>query len=393
MRSYVSLFYAIILMHNITFGMTEGELCLKSREIHKKECIKAYICLQEKSVCDTTTSCCYQNKSCCIDSTGCCKNPQICCGDISHGCTTNELSCIQYNKTRSGISVTNVKNINNDIYVNWIIQKTEQDKSFVNARYWSNATTALHFAASKGNVHACEKLLQLGADVNAKSLHKTALHIAITKEVVKILLNWKAKIEIQDDNGFTPLLYHVTKNHIDIVRCLLNHGANIQRIDLKGWNVLHHAGHNNVAPELVSLLLRRGAMSSQFATYTKILPIELMNKDNVKSFEKYGYVIFDIMVNEIFLLKSDKMIKQLKTIFDVKKSSQYAEIFRKIINICCFNTSNLKKREYKKQMVKTIGTGEIIFRYPSYELLCDVFTTRSIKTLLEFAAQFTENLR
>ena len=58
----------------------------------------------------------------------------------------------------------------------------------------------------------------------------TPLHEAIILdniEMVKLLLQQGAEIEVKDQNSYTPLLLASYHNRIEIMEILLNHGANV----------------------------------------------------------------------------------------------------------------------------------------------------------------------
>lgn len=45
-------------------------------------------------------------------------------------------------------------------------------------------------------------------------------------EIVKVLVEHGATVNIQSQNGFTPLYMAAQENHDSVVRFLLSHGAN-----------------------------------------------------------------------------------------------------------------------------------------------------------------------
>ena len=56
----------------------------------------------------------------------------------------------------------------------------------------------------------------------------TALHIASLagqEEIVKILVQTRAKVNVQSQNGFTPLYMAAQENHANVVKFLLSNGA------------------------------------------------------------------------------------------------------------------------------------------------------------------------
>lgn len=76
--------------------------------------------------------------------------------------------------------------------------------------------TALHYAASNGNLEAAKTLLDKGANVNAKDdLDETALILAVTSEtgseleMAQLLLDYGADPSLEDSDGWTALDYAV----------------------------------------------------------------------------------------------------------------------------------------------------------------------------------------
>ena len=78
-------------------------------------------------------------------------------------------------------------------------------------------------------------------------------------EATKDLLNQKADINCQDDNGHTPLHFAAQKGCIEMVKLLLKQGAMVNCRDCNGNTPLHFAAQKGCI-EIVNLLLRRGAM-------------------------------------------------------------------------------------------------------------------------------------
>lgn len=106
---------------------------------------------------------------------------------------------------------------------------------------------AIHHAAF-GNEPAVVELmwshhnnLQINA-INEKQ--QTALHIAVNKaliEVVKVLLNLGANVCVQDNDGDTPLHDAITKEKNEIVDLLLNANSDLATRNKNGFNCVHQA--------------------------------------------------------------------------------------------------------------------------------------------------------
>lgn len=90
-----------------------------------------------------------------------------------------------------------------------------------------------------------ELLLEHGAEL-AKwdSQHRTPLIVSIIEDdkpdIVAALIRQGADIEFPDSIGRTPLITAVWKNREDVVKLLLDTGANVSKRDSRGRNVLHH---------------------------------------------------------------------------------------------------------------------------------------------------------
>lgn len=118
-------------------------------------------------------------------------------------------------------------------------------------------------AAADDDIETVRQLIYQGADVNAKESNasgSTALHFAVENgnyELVELLLNSGAKVNIRNEEKRTPLLMLEFDTSADLIRLLLNHGAKISATDEEGNNALHRAAEND-DPQVIELLLREG---------------------------------------------------------------------------------------------------------------------------------------
>ena len=84
-------------------------------------------------------------------------------------------------------------------------------------------------AAEQGLVDVLARLLEKGADVNARNRHgQTALMIAATeghREAVTLLAAQGGNLDYTAKYGLSALMIAVVRGHVDVVRALLDAGA------------------------------------------------------------------------------------------------------------------------------------------------------------------------
>nr|KAG5696427.1 hypothetical protein BaRGS_020964 [Batillaria attramentaria] len=106
----------------------------------------------------------------------------------------------------------------------------------------SEQWTALHYAASAGDVACVRTLLRYGANVRATSTHgDTALHVARNAQVVHQLVRKdKQLIKLKNNAGMTPLSRAVLHSQPCVVDALLHYGSEPDSRDASGCTPLHH---------------------------------------------------------------------------------------------------------------------------------------------------------
>jgi hypothetical protein len=123
----------------------------------------------------------------------------------------------------------------------------------------------------------------------------TPLHVAVrqkSEEIVKLLLERGANVNAQNAKSLeTPL--HVAINHRRpskiILNCLLDHGANIEAADSKGMTPLHIAVRQQ-NEQIVKLLLEKGA-KIEALTAGGCTPLQLAFKHETPSGPIINYLL------------------------------------------------------------------------------------------------------
>lgn len=119
--------------------------------------------------------------------------------------------------------------------------------------------TALHIAAKHGHSKIVERLIEHGANIDAKnSKMETPLCLAAKKghyKVCEVLINAKANIHGLNRQLKSPIILAATNGHIHIVSLLLRKGVNVNFSDVSYNTILHYAagyGWLNICKFLVN---------------------------------------------------------------------------------------------------------------------------------------------
>jgi hypothetical protein len=102
----------------------------------------------------------------------------------------------------------------------------------------------LIIATYSSNLQVAKYLLNIAEDINYQSPEGTVLMAAIMRnniEMMHLLLEKRANIEITNDNGVTPLMLAIQFKNIEIIKLLLNNNANKAAIDKEGKTTFEYA--------------------------------------------------------------------------------------------------------------------------------------------------------
>ncbi|NWS54804.1 ANR16 protein, partial [Chunga burmeisteri] len=127
--------------------------------------------------------------------------------------------------------------------------------------YGRSRDTLLHHAARYGHQDVLAYLVEvLGMDIEVfNSDYKRPLHEAASmghRECVSYLLERGASIDCLKKADWTPLMMACTRKNLDVIKALVEHGANPLLKNKDGWNCFHIAsreGHRQVLQYLLDM--------------------------------------------------------------------------------------------------------------------------------------------
>lgn len=132
-----------------------------------------------------------------------------------------------------------------------------QYKVSVNAREFRNSRTRLFSLTQQGELELVEVLVENGADINIQDrIGQTPLFNAAyykRTNVVKFILKHGANINIRDKRGRTPLFSAISR---DVAKLIIDSGADVNARDNQGKTALFFITYKK---EIVELLLDNGA--------------------------------------------------------------------------------------------------------------------------------------
>ncbi|CAH0047285.1 unnamed protein product [Clonostachys solani] len=124
--------------------------------------------------------------------------------------------------------------------------------------------TLVYSASWNGKVEVVKTLLQKGGQQQLDAVNDygwTPINVAADGghlEVVRLLVEKGADLTIAQTAGWTPIHSAVTGGYDDVVELLVRSGADITTADSDGWTLLHKAAKNGNI-ELAKLLMSNGA--------------------------------------------------------------------------------------------------------------------------------------
>jgi len=182
--------------------------------------------------------------------------------------------------------------------------------------FLNSCASSLNELIKKGSLDSIEKKIKKGANVNEYKYYRTPLTCAINErniEIVKLLLENGADANKKDKDGDIPITCAINKRDIEIVKLLLENGADANKEVKKGNTPLIYA-------------VRKGDI--------EILKYLIKNGADVNATNKYGVSILFIALKEgepslidLILSKNPEVVPTkrcvnyfIKTMFSDEKS-------------------------------------------------------------------------
>ncbi len=111
----------------------------------------------------------------------------------------------------------------------------------------------LHYAVMEGDAEMMALLITNKADVNAKSKYGSPLHFARIGEISEYLIQSKANVNAQNEDGETPLHNAVKMGRIEVMESLIQHNANVHAKDTHGQSVSDYTMNRAIINKLLEL--------------------------------------------------------------------------------------------------------------------------------------------
>ncbi|NXW85436.1 ANR16 protein, partial [Alopecoenas beccarii] len=153
-----------------------------------------------------------------------------------------------------------------------------------NWRYGRSGDTLLHHAARYGHRDVLAYLVEtLGMDVEVfNSDYKRPLHEAASMgygECVSYLLERGASVDCLKKADWTPLMMACTRKNLEVIKALVEHGANPLLKNKDGWNCFHIASREG-HPQVLRYLLDVSPSSWDTESTIKRTPLHTAAANN-----------------------------------------------------------------------------------------------------------------
>src|SRR4030095_11676844 len=154
-------------------------------------------------------------------------------------------------------------NNNHNVFHYAILQKKRQvyrylaqQKALINSKTKQHCETPVMLAGDTEDIDAIKFFVQCGADVNLTGLNGIGpIHKAKTPAVIDCLLENKALIDAQDNDGHTALHRNIINNNEILVKHLIKKNADIKKNNKKGESAFLIATINATADNIYTMIM------------------------------------------------------------------------------------------------------------------------------------------
>ncbi|KAK9872191.1 hypothetical protein WA026_016244 [Henosepilachna vigintioctopunctata] len=265
-------------------------------------------------------------------------------------------------------------------------------KPDLNIRCIENTTTLNIFIENFPlNERLLKRFLEEGADPNIPNFRgRTALHVATSDlegvhydEYIRLLLQYKANMQLKDRSGHTPLHLAISKGHHSAVTILLQNGADIDNENLEGHteldmailkktdypqvlqqivehHIIQHVGKKLDIPEEVKVLCEK----EEYTSFKDRCHSELEKMKNVTVGDSTATYY------DIFVLPPNALAKKLSKSFAPNIVQSFYEFDTELFPI--FGEYMFPNFQAGFERFKAIGVGHAFWRriYPEIAELC-----------------------
>jgi ankyrin repeat protein/WD40 repeat protein len=192
------------------------------------------------------------------------------------------------------------------IYFETAIYIAEKNGQKQNIAFLNNPHLDIYFYAKWGSLVEFIKYFNgntkslVELDSNGQSiLYHVISHNQI--QIIEYFLKLGIDINLKDKNGFSMLHYACELNKIELIKLLIQKGAEVNLESSSGYTPLYYAIINKTIPEMIKLLLYKGA-----DPYKEIKPIDKNSIVFAASSDEYRYILqlfytfcIDFSVNKV----------------------------------------------------------------------------------------------
>ncbi len=144
------------------------------------------------------------------------------------------------------------------------------------AREFREAVKAGNLAAAKTLLEKEPRIISSRDERGMAPLHFAAINRRV--DILRLLVEQKADLEIRDDSGRTPLAWAIMRDAgVEVVGALLDSGANIETADRFGWTPLLYAAQVGNTEVVASLLARNAALPIATPNGRRLLQLAVQN--------------------------------------------------------------------------------------------------------------------